>query len=387
MVKSSLLLTGIFGLGSVMYGIQQGKFEDSLAKEQTLQALRLTAAIDRDTYAGVENIDPKSCSNILSRECTTLTEKAIMIKNRLEDYSIVLTKTLGIDTNDSLVLGINNSRERIDELIKQIYGLSLSAAAEKNIRTINALQEESMRLDHSVRIEEIEQKSLALSELLIKQINRIENEVINEDKKPIGNSLKALTSVFFMLITSEILLFIIVSMIDILNNNASDGQVKVFDLNIIQPKVRPLLISIALAFAGMLCAQILLYRETSSTFIEYCRETNKQNLLYEKQYSSLSSKSLDSFYKLLVPPIECLNSARTWLTSEYDRLNLSSINTTEYNHEIEFMKLRLLADAYQDQSTYDSQVTGRILFAILILNVLCLTSTAIFLGFDSRDIG
>ena len=103
------------------------------------------------------------------------------------------------------------------------------------------------------------------------------------------------------------------------------------------------------------------------------------NREYRKGFSDLLSQ--------LEPSNMCIKATDYWLSDEYFALKKYTSSDIQTKKEVSSMKMRLLADAYQDSQLALSAITNRLLLGILVCNVFAMVSLSIFLRYDSEDIG
>ncbi len=160
------------------------------------------------------------------------------------------------------------------------------------------------------------------------------------------------------------------------------------NLNKLQGKTKPLLVSILLAFICLLIGQLLLYREAERSLIGNCREINRQNISLTGSldfYPSIENKS--KIIPLMEPSPNCLNYIELIVGNDIKKLNEYNPNTEELKIEVHKMKLRTYADGYQDKGSEFDQQTSNLLLSLLIINVTCLVAMSVFLMKDSEEIG
>ena len=140
--------------------------------------------------------------------------------------------------------------------------------------------------------------------------------------------------------------------------------------------------AISLVMVGLVMGQVLLYRESTSALISHCRELNKQNIAFFNLLggtallpsSNIKSKTnqpsyclsyIDNDTKLL------LNEIDSYRTDDfYEELNLAS------------EKIRIYSDNYQNIQKVRIETTKKMLFFIIILNLLGLSAITLSLRFD-----
>ena len=234
-------------------------------------------------------------------------------------------------------------------------------------------------------------KDRTIQEILDDSITHIQANVLEQDPASSSSheAFAQLRRAFFAMLFIEVLIFLIVNIIDIINNNVDpDNADELINYRKVLPKTKPLIASVLLAFACMVTGQILLFRESARTLISNCRDHNKQNISFMTSLDSYkSNQNTLPILALMEPREECKRLANENITDEITQLNEYVADSNEIAFEIQGMKLRLYADGYQAiETTFDNN-TGNLLLFILIMNVSALVALSIFLQYDSEDIG
>ena len=77
------------------------------------------------------------CSLQNAKDCGSYVKSLVQAKNRIKDYKILLTKTIGYSPQSDEASTLEKYRKEIDALTHYQFGLSLSEAREKNIISID----------------------------------------------------------------------------------------------------------------------------------------------------------------------------------------------------------------------------------------------------------
>jgi len=394
MVRSSLIFAGLFGAASISYAIAENKLSAALDRQNTLSALQITLSIDKAT------LKPELATNQLDcdpkkrpQACTSFIENSVKAKNRIKDYKLLLENTLGLSSQSSEVKYLEKNRSNIDNIMKQKFGLSLAEAKKLKILSIeqyiNHISQNALKFQNSDYNKA--DKDRTIQEILDDSITHIQANVLEQDPASSSSheAFAQLRRAFFAMLFIEVLIFLIVNIIDIINNNVDpDNADELINYRKVLPKTKPLLASVLLAFACMVTGQILLFRESARTLISNCRDHNKQNISFMTSLDSYkSNQNTLPILALLEPREECKRLANENITDEITQLNEYVADSNEIAFEIQGMKLRLYADGYQAiETTFDNN-TGNLLLFILIMNVSALVALSIFLQYDSEDIG
>ena len=162
-----------------------------------------------------------------------------------------------------------------------------------------------------------------------------------------------------------------------------------FNIKKIQPKVKPLSISILLSFMVMLTAQILLFSENKRIELSHCRETNKQDIQFLNLIQTYDKPQLaNSILEKFVTSQSCndwLSASDQTMMKKLNSLRLQNDSETKIEAQNEIA--RLYADAYMREDSKMSNNAKNILLFSLIANVTSMAMLSIFLRMDSEDIG
>lgn len=389
-LKTSFVFAALFGATSVFYAFAEARLGESLEKESALSALRVTLAIDNISLSQEIIKSEAECSLRSIKDCDSYVKSLVKVKNRIKDYKILLTKTLGYSPQSDEASILEEQRKAIDTLTHYHFGLSLNEAREKNIISIDQFIEHISQNQNSKRSIKASENHEKLSEIFSKSIKFLSENIANIERieKDTYSSYHILGRAFFMLLIAEVIVFILVNMADFLNNNADPEEIDIISINNLQPKTKPLLASIFLAFTCLLIGQLLLYRESERSLIGHCREINRQNISLMGSldvYPNLENKS--SIIPLINPGKNCLSYIEPLVGNDIRKLNNYTPDTKQLKLEIAKMKLRKYADGYQDKESEFDQKTSSLLLSLLIINVASLVALSIFLRQDSEEIG
>ena len=219
-------------------------------------------------------------------------------------------------------------------------------------------------------------------------ISFLENDFLkNENFSDIPNIYINLNKLFYFLIIFEISLFLLVNLMDIINNNADPEKENEFNLINIQQKVKPLTLSVFFTFILMICGQFLLKKEGNSEYIAHCRRLNQQNINFLNTIKAYPDLDLSQQLKYINSPIYCDKFIDVNDQNEINRLFEITSRNPSLNQEFQAFKATKLADNYQEKTQNQSVTSRNLLFAMLILNVTSLAFLALHLKIDSEDIG
>ena len=94
-LQTSFIFAAVFGATSVFYAVAEARLGESLKKESALSALRVTLAIDKISLNKEIIKSEAECSLQNAKDCGSYVKSLVQAKNRIKDYKILLTKTIG----------------------------------------------------------------------------------------------------------------------------------------------------------------------------------------------------------------------------------------------------------------------------------------------------
>lgn len=385
-VSISLFTTGLFALGSILFSMRQGELSEYLESSKNQKAFNVISKLDQKGFQKDLKRVGQDCNTTPS--CIEIAQVIIKLKNRAIDYEIFLTKTLRYSPDSTYILDIREIIKEIEKTSKLTFGITLEGAKKIGIGSAGELADYGFKHEKwskpkfGVIIDTINIQTERLAAIASQATNLIEKE--SNEINQISNNL---ASSFYLLVASEIILFVLVNGIDFVNNNADPESDNEFNFKKIQPKVKPLSASLLFAFIIMLLGQILLRNEGKQELISNCRDNTMQSI---NIINSIKAQQIQNPIDLL--PLMYKSDYCEKYISE-DALNSISViekripSQTSLAIELKSEALRVEADEYQDRENELSDFSKNSLFSILILNVLALSFLAIHLKIDSDDIG
>ncbi len=222
LVKSTIALTFLFGINSVFYINSQNNFEELLSKKEAIRAINISSDIDQISFRSKIKSKSQVCNDPLSDFCQEYLEILIQLKNRIYDYQMVLINVLGFQKDSEQIKTIDSYENNVDLLIGDYFGLSPKEANKKGIKNIDQYIE---FLNASDLIEKNRSKREDVVSRILSTLNQtyeyLNNEVslLEESSFNIEESKLNLKSILFGLIFFQILVFLLVNYIDLINNN------------------------------------------------------------------------------------------------------------------------------------------------------------------------
>jgi hypothetical protein len=389
-LQTSFVFATLFGATSVFYAVAEARLGESLEKDSALSALRITLAIDKISLNQEIIKSEVECSSRNIKDCHSYVKSLVKAKNRIKDYKILLTKTLGYSPQSDEVSTLEQQRKAIDALTHYQFGLSLSQARDQNIISIGQFIDHISQSQKTMKLMQPPKNNNKLSTIFSRSIEYLSEDIANVEriKEDTYSSYRTLRRAFLMLLIAEVTVFTLVNIADFLNNNADPEEIDKISIHQLQAKTKPLLASIFLAFICLLIGQLLLYRESERSLIENCREINRQNISLVGSldaYPHIKNKS--TIIPLLKPRQKCVDYVENLIGTDINKLESYTPDTEQLKLEIAKMKLRKYADGYQEKGSEFDQRTSNLLLSILIANVASLVALSIFLRQDSKEIG
>lgn len=385
---TSIFITGIFGVSSIFYGSTQTRYEESLDLEKNLKALRISIAIDKSFNLRQDNQIAETCTPKKPETCKDTIESLITISNRLEDYIIFGTETLRLAEKSNSIQTLQDSRQKINKLSKKYFGIPLKAPNDEKFATIDQFIESinPNAIPDKHLVNELSTDFEGLRSGIIKSLDTFKDAI---PKQPARDSSRDIALSLGILILLEILVFSCVNIIDIIINNADPEIGNEFNPGKIQAKVRPLALSIFLAFGVMVATQFVLISENRRITLSHCREVNKQDIQF---LNLIQTYGTQNQVHAITDQFNLSQLCNRWIgDSERERVQElkklgSSINPAE-KIEVQSEIARIYADNFLNEEGKISSATKNILLFILLLNVMSMALLSLFLRMDSADIG
>lgn len=218
---STLGVSAVFGINTFLFTFKRSEVQNIASVVENSDALRHSLTLDTPLYSyNWKGLLP-SCREPSSVACENAVSTLIMLRNRNEDYKIVLTKTFGTaGARNDVVHTLDLLNKQIDSTFTQGFGLSLGSAKALGI------------VDPRSYLQAVVKRGSGSSTALTQMPSRLEaasrtafNSMIQFER---GKRLRinAYTDIesqvgflFRFLILAELLVFILVSSIDLWNNN------------------------------------------------------------------------------------------------------------------------------------------------------------------------
>ncbi len=223
LVLTSLALTSIFGINSFFFSYTQNKLSSSIKNVEALDALQTSSATDQISTIADLKRNYLICKSSFPSNCETYFTSLIQIRNRVKDYQIAFTETLGLSKEEPLYDIMSYLYKQTDIVAKKSFDLSFQEAKEQKISNASQYIELALNKKYSLSNYNSSNKNLISSiNILYKDIDQW-IEMKNKSSTLIPDIMKNVNTAYLVLVFSEIGLFLLVAIIDTLNNNIITG--------------------------------------------------------------------------------------------------------------------------------------------------------------------
>jgi len=389
LVRITVVTTGLFCIGSIIYSIAQERYASRIEANRNVAAFRIALLLDKEFLSKPLEKAARKCSIKKKLNCNELLDLLIQARNRATDYKIFLVNTVGVTASDSRIRKLDAFAEKINVIPKAIFGMSISEASEAKIRSTqeyfsharNAYFKIDSRKAESVDIDADINNLFEYSSQFLREIEAKNGSGIIDAKNASFQWLA-------VIILAEIFIFILVNGSDLIINNSSPGNGNEFMAKEIQPKVIPLTLSIVFGMGLMVLGELMLVRQTSDVLLGECREHNQQSISFMNRIGAMeiSRATMMDISRLVELPSYCVPFVASYQTI-LTKISSSGLNTVQLIGENAKSGLIEYADSFQLAQHSRSKINGVILQIMLLLNVISLLSLAVFLHFDSAELG
>ena len=225
LVLTSLAITSIFGINSVFFSFSQNKLSNAIKRFEALEALLASTATDKISTIATLKKTYSLCADNFPIKCEDYFTSLIQTRNRMKDYEITFAETLGLSKEDKLYDFLRAVYLNTDDVAKDSFDMSFEDAKREKIASAAEYIKSIQDKNYSVINFELSNKNLINSiNLLYEELNDWVEEDINKSKS-IPQIMRDVNFNYLILVFSEIILFILVCSIDIINNNVQ-GVIK-----------------------------------------------------------------------------------------------------------------------------------------------------------------
>ena len=220
LVLTSLAVSSIFVINSVYFSFSKNKLSNSIKRFEALDALLASTATDNiSTNANLKK-SYTTCLNNFPIKCENYFTALIQTRNRIKDYEITFSETVGLKKEDQLYDYLSKVYKNTDIVAKESFDMSFKEAKTNKIASAAEYIKFIQNKNFSVLNFESSNKDLMNSiNFLYQEINNWVQADINKSKS-IPEIIRDVNVKYFILIFSNILLFFLVCSIDLMNNNA-----------------------------------------------------------------------------------------------------------------------------------------------------------------------
>ena len=224
LVLTSLTITSIFGINSFFFSFSQNKLSDNIKHIEALDALKISTATDKISVIAELETNYSNCLSKFPTNCESYFTALIQTRNRVKDYEITFAETLQIDKKEAVFQYLSSIYNNTDKVANQSFDMSFGDAKKEKISTAAEYIQKIINKDYSISKYKTSNKELLKSiDIFYESVNQwIEKEFIS--RKTIPEIMSNVNIAYLILISTEIILFLLVSSIDIINNNVSSQK-------------------------------------------------------------------------------------------------------------------------------------------------------------------
>jgi len=387
LVIFSITVASIFGINIFYFNYSQNKLKSSIKNIEALNALETSLATDK--IGLISNLEKEEliCSDNFPNKCNNYFTALIMTRNRLKDYKITFSETLEIPKDNSLYEKLDQVIDNTNTVAENSFRLSFEKAKNLKIATANEYITYIKKLNTSkANLNSTNKILLSSAAELYTQINNWQENTLN-NMKPINQLKRDLNLTFYILAFLEILLFLLVAFIDLINNNVDGKETFLINIKIkLTQKVKPLFISFLFIFFAIVSGQKLLSYENENIVIFHCRQLNLHNIFSYNNLVNIPYEKRPEVLNLMDISQYCYKYISDDTKEQLEILDQYPLKNYEILYEVIGYKIRLYADSFNKIENSRNTIQGNLLLALLALNVASLGTQAIFLKRDSADI-
>ena len=219
LVLTSLAITSVFGINSFFFSYTQNKLSGSIENVEALDALQASSATDQISTIADLKRNYLSCKSSFPSNCESYFTSLIQTRNRVKDYQIAFTETLDLSKEEPLYDIMSYLYKQTDIVAKKSFDFSFQEAKEQKISNASQYIELALNKKYSLSNYNSSHENLINSiNILYKDIDKW-IEMKNTSSTLIPDIMKNVNKAYLILVFSEIGLFLLVAIIDTLNNN------------------------------------------------------------------------------------------------------------------------------------------------------------------------
>lgn len=224
LVITSLSITSIFGINSFFFSFSQNKLSNNIKHNEALDALKISTATDKISVIAELETNFSNCLSEFPTNCESYFTSLIQTRNRVKDYEITFAETLQIDKKEEVFQYLSSVYDNTDKVANESFDMSFGDAKKEKISTAAEYIQKIINKDYSISKYKTSNKELLKSiDIFYEGVNQwIEKDLIS--RKTIPEIMKNVNIAYLILISTEIILFLLVSFIDIINNNVSSQK-------------------------------------------------------------------------------------------------------------------------------------------------------------------
>lgn len=224
LVITSLSITSIFGINSFFFSFSQNKLSNNIKHNEALDALKISTATDKISVIAELERNFSNCLSEFPTNCEGYFTSLIQTRNRVKDYEITFAETLQIDKKEELFQYLSSVYDNTDKVANESFDMSFGDAKKEKISTAAEYIQKITNKDYSIsKYKTSNQELLKSIDIFYEGVNQwIEKDL--SSRKTIPEIMKNVNIAYLILVSTEIILFLLVSFIDIINNNVSSQK-------------------------------------------------------------------------------------------------------------------------------------------------------------------
>ena len=222
LVKSSIAFTFFFGINSVLYINSQNNFKELLSEKEAIRAIKISSDIDQISFKTKIKTKSQVCADPFSDFCQEYLITLIQLKNRIYDYQMIFNNVFEYQKDSEQIKTLNAYENKLDLLIGDYFGLNPKGAQKKGIQSVEQyiefLNSRGLIEKNTSKRKDIVSQILSTTNQTYAYLNNTVS-LIEKRTLKIEDSNLRLKSILYGLIFLQILVFILVNYIDLINNN------------------------------------------------------------------------------------------------------------------------------------------------------------------------
>lgn len=233
LVKSSIAFTFFFGINSVLYINSQNNFKELLSEKEAIRAIKISSDIDHISFKTKIKAKSQVCADPFSDFCQEYLATLIQLKNRIYDYQMIFNNVFEYQKDSEQIKTLNAYENKLDLLIGDYFGLNPKGAKKKGIQSVEQyiefLNSRGLIEKNTSKRKDIVSQILSTTNQTYAYLNNTVSLIEKRTLKIEDTNLR-LKYILYGLIFLQILVFLLVNYIDLINNNFDKDSDSLNDL-------------------------------------------------------------------------------------------------------------------------------------------------------------